>query len=261
MTVNDSHWRGWFGMLSHLCRSGPLPWLLGFSAIGFLYTALVAEPASLPAICGSLARMDLGDLGVVLGPGWSAMALLAGWLAMLLAMMPPLLAQPVLHVWWSSLGPRRPWALFLFGSAYTAVWMGAGAVLIPAAMALRLTIPWAAAAVVALGLALTWSSSPAAQGARNRCHRMRRIAAFGRNADRECVQQGLLTGAACVAACWPWMLLPMMVDSIHAVAMAAVTVMLFVERLGPPALPAWRFPMAFEVIRSLRPPQKVLGSP
>ena len=69
------------------------------------------------------------------------MALLAGWLAMLLAMMPPLLAQPVLHVWWSSLRPRRPWALFLFGSAYTAVWMGAGAVLIPAAMALRLTIP------------------------------------------------------------------------------------------------------------------------
>ena len=247
-------------LLSHLGRSGPLPWLLGLAATGFLCSALVAESASLPAVCGSLVRMDLDDLGLVLGPGRSAMTLLAGWLVMLLAMMPPLLVQPVLHVWWSSLGPRRPWALFLFGAAYTAVWIAAGAVLIPAAMALRLTIPGPVAAVAALGLAVTWSSSPAAQRARNRCHQMKRVAAFGRNADRECAQQGLFTGATCVAACWPWMLVPMTVDSIHAVAMAAVTTMLFIERLATPTPPAWRLPAVFEVIRSLRPPQKVLGS-
>ena len=45
---------------------------------------------------------------------------------MLLAMMPPLLAMPLMHVYWSSLPRRRVRALACFVGAYGSVWLAAG---------------------------------------------------------------------------------------------------------------------------------------
>lgn len=211
------------------------------------------------AICGSIRRVGLADLGLVFGPLWSPASLPVAWLVMLMAMMPPLVAMPVAHVWRSSLAGRRPQALALFGLGYAMVWFSVGVLLIPAMIILRLVMPGTGVEMVALVFAVAWNCSPAAQAARNRCHRLHRIGAFGRSADRECLAHGMMSGAACVSACWPWMLATMMFDSGHLIVMAAVTLVLFAERIAPPGRCKWQLPPALSVLWALRPAQKVFG--
>ena len=55
---------------------------------------------------------------------------------MLLAMMPPLVAPPLLHVWHRSLPRRRLRAVALFVLGYACVWLTAGALLAVASLAL-----------------------------------------------------------------------------------------------------------------------------
>jgi predicted metal-binding membrane protein len=55
-------------------------------------------------------------------------ALLGGWLLMLVAMMLPTLAAPLLHVHQRSFRQRRPRALTLFALGYFGVWLLAGGV-------------------------------------------------------------------------------------------------------------------------------------
>lgn len=202
----------------------------------------------------------IGNPELMLGLQWSPAATAAGWLVMLVAMMPPLLLEPVGHVWYSSQQRRRIRALLLFGLAYTAVWFTLAFILLPAAILLRLAAS-DAAPLAAIALAVAWSASPPAQSARNRCHRLPAITPFGRAADRDCLRQGVASGLACAATCWPWMLVPMTFDGFHVAAMAAAGIVLFAERVAPPQRAAWQLPPFLSVLVSLRPPQKVLGRP
>jgi predicted metal-binding membrane protein len=167
-------------------------------------------------------------------------------------MMPPLVAQPVSHVWQSSFRARRARAAALFGLSYAAMWVAAGLALVPAAIVLMAVLPGAPALLAALLMVLLWSASPPAQAARNRCHRVRRIGAFGRAADLDCLAQGVVTGRDCIAACWPWMILPMTAGIMHVAAMLAVTLVLFAERLSPAGPVRWRIPPAWEAVAALR---------
>jgi predicted metal-binding membrane protein len=238
---------------------GPLPWLAGLALAGLLATAtLAAGPASLPGLCGSLGIAATANVALLAARLASPGALLFAWLLMLLAMMPVLLSQQVVHVWHCSFSARRRRALGLFALGYAAVWIAAGLVLIPGAVVLRIVAP-DAGPVVALVLALAWSASPAAQAARNRCHRVYRLAPFGWAADRDCFAHGLRTATACTTACWPWMLVPMTVGQLHVGAMLAVTLVLLAERLAPPRPARWQRPPLFEVLARLRPAREAFA--
>src|SRR5580704_5159249 len=86
----------------------PWPMLFALAGFGLMLSAYSAERATLPAFCGA------GAARLLLASGWSDVLAwefalnppgrpLAEWALMLLAMMPPLLAAPLMHVWRSSL--------------------------------------------------------------------------------------------------------------------------------------------------------------
>ncbi len=234
-----------------MLRSGSLSWLLAISLSAGLLSYAADSSADFPVICGALGLSGLADGAPLLIAILSPAGLAAGWLLMLTAMMPPLLGQPVNHVWNSSFSHRRARALAWFGLGYTAVWFALGALLVPLTIYLRMAASGWRAAALAIFVAVLWSCSPAAQAARNRCHRLGRIGAFGWPADRDCIKQGLATGIACAAACWPWMIVPLTIDRFHLAVMLAVSVTLFLERLAPPGSPRWRWPPAAAVFCAL----------
>jgi predicted metal-binding membrane protein len=51
---------------------------------------------------------------------------------------------------------------------------------------------------------------------------------------------GFEHGIWCTSSCWAAMLFPMLLPSGHFVAMVAVAVLMFCERLDPPGTPSWR---------------------
>ena len=169
-----------------------------------------------------------------------AMLMLA-WCAMLLAMMPPLLREPLAHLRRRSLVRRRVRAITAFVAGYVAVWLVAGVVLLAAAIA-------TAAAANAMGvpmllaigaIAVGWQVTPVRQICLNRCHWLPRLSAFGFAADRDCVSFGLAHGFWCAASCAPLMLLPIMAPQIHLPLMALLSMSLRLERMAPPRPAAW----------------------
>jgi predicted metal-binding membrane protein len=223
----------------------PWPLLLVASLLG--WTALVGLQHSLlvPEICSVMVaawpNVDSRTIEAVLlvnSPAWLALS----WLVMLLAMMPLLLAQPLLHLWVRSLARRRMRAIGAFLIAYFAVWMAAGPVLLAIAVAVRMATKGSdvLALALALVLALLWRVCPVRQVCLNRCHVLPRLSPFGLAADRDCLLFGVRTGAWCVGACWALMVVPFVVDVAHLAAMLAVTLLLLNERLAPTRPVRWR---------------------
>ena len=189
-----------------------------------------------------LDRQSLATLctpsGATLDP--AAMAVLAvSSLAMVAAMMAPLLAQPLTYIWNRSLSRRRRRAIALFITAYVAVWMVAVVLLQAAAAGLT---AFAGGWAVAFGLVLLWHAMPARQSVLNRCHRLPNLSAFGWQADSDCLRFGFTAGLWCVGACWAAMLLPMALAAGHLLAMPIVAAFLLVERQLPGRAPRWRLP-------------------
>lgn len=236
----------------------PSPWI-GIAAsmlcaFGWAWT-LAAERAipgeemlSIPAFCGAwlsaaLLRDGSGfDQWLLLNP---PIPLSLAWLGMLLAMMPLLLRQPAAYLWQRSLSRRRWRAIAMFAAAYFGVWMLAGAVLLALAIGLQV---WAAGRVLSLSsgsliLTLLWQAAPARQQALNRCHHQPRIAAFGWRADRDVLRYAAAHAGWCIAACWAWMLLPLLAGPMHLPVMLAVTVLLVFERTRPARAARWRWPL------------------
>lgn len=203
----------------------------------------------LPLFCGPAADgLSLGDIAVrlelLIAVNRPADFVLA-WLAMLVAMMTPLIALPLSHVRNSSLAARKSRAAagFLFG--YFGCWFLAGIPLFAAALALRLMAGSATVALAAaLVLALLWSASPLQQAAQNRAHRLRRIGLFGFAADRDCIAFGATVGCWCVGSCWAWMLIPFFVTGGHSLVMLAISAIVFGQRLRGPGPVRWRAPKA-----------------
>jgi predicted metal-binding membrane protein len=168
--------------------------------------------------------------------------LASSWMLMIAAMMLPLVIAPLRHVRDRSFASRRTRAMLLFVAGYMALWMIAGIGLQAMALAARWAVP---APLPCLGLAaaiaIAWQVSPAKQWCLNRCHRRPHLAAFGAAADRDAFEFGLGNGASCVGTCWALMLLTLLVEHGHLLAMAAVTLFVFAERLENPAPLAWRW--------------------
>jgi predicted metal-binding membrane protein len=176
--------------------------------------------------------------------------LASSWALMVVAMMLPLVIAPLRHVRDRSFARRRTRAMLIFVAGYLAVWMAAGFGLQAMALAARWAVP---APLLCLGLAvvvaIAWQVSPAKQWCLNRCHRQPHLAAFGAAADRDAFGFGLTNGASCVGACWALMLLTLVVEQGHLLAMAAVTLFVFAERLETPAPLAWRWRGAGKALR------------
>lgn len=235
----------WALVLRTFARA-PWPLLFALAGLGLILSVHGAGHATLPAFCGAdTAWMlfasgwpDALELILALNPP----ARLSGdWALMLLAMMPPLLAAPLMHVWRSSLPRRRLRALALFTLGYGSVWMTAGPILIGLALLLQL-VAREGAFIGALLLATVWSASPWQRAALNRSHRLRRIGLFGWAADRDCWRFGTMHALWCVASCWAWMLAPLAAGTWHVPAMAFAGAVILCERLAAPDRPRWRLP-------------------
>jgi predicted metal-binding membrane protein len=166
----------------------------------------------------------------------------SNWVLMLMAMMMPTLAPPVYFIWQTSFARLRAMLITLFFSGFGLVWLLVGAALTGAQLAASALAPqsWWPAGVVGL-VALIWQASPFKQICLNRCRRHLPLAAFGFAAAWDGFKTGWVHGMWCAGSCWASMLFPMVLPSGHHAAMAAVTVLMFCERMDPAARPAWRW--------------------
>ncbi|MER9107498.1 DUF2182 domain-containing protein [Mesorhizobium sp. M0848] len=218
------------------------------AAAGMAASSTLNFHADLPSLCGTTAadptfEAVVGSLRFIIATNPLSSLVLA-WLAMLAAMMTPLIALPLSHVRASSLATRRWRASAAFILGYFGVLVLAGIPLLALAFTIRLLADSALTAFIAATvLALVWSASPFHQAAQNRAHRLRRIGVFGLTADRDCIAFGSGLGKWCLASCWPWMLVPMFVSSSHIPVMIAVLAIVMGERIRGPGPLDWRVPI------------------
>jgi predicted metal-binding membrane protein len=170
----------------------------------------------------------------------SLAAFTTDWALMLVAMMSPALIPPFRHIWLQSFRHRRARSTVLFVGGYGATWMVAGMVLIALALGLHSVFQKSPPllAWVVFG-ALVWQFSPVKQVSLNRGHAHPPLRAVGGAADRDALLFGVAHGIWCVGSCWPFMLLTLVVPNSHVAVMAALTLLVFAERLERPVAPRW----------------------
>jgi predicted metal-binding membrane protein len=232
----------------HAFAYPPWPLLLSLAATGLAVSAWTASgPMPLAVFCAG------GFVPPPSAEGWASAAwlamtlnpparLLGDWMLMLLAMTPPLLATPLMHVWRSSLPRRRLGALVAFVAAYVAVWLAAAPALILAAILLLSTLGAGGGLLAALAVAGVWSAGPWQRKALNFSHLPRRIGLFGWAPWRDSAAFGVVHAGWCVASCWTWMVLPLTAGRWHVAAMALAGLIMLVERLAPAGPARWRAP-------------------
>jgi predicted metal-binding membrane protein len=206
-------------------------------ATGFVPIPMaMASAASPTASVGPLWLCDLSS-GMTMTPGAGsggpvAMAL-AGmpmWSLMALAMMLPAALPAASHVAVNSLRRRRGRAVSEFLAGYLVLWLGFGVVVLTGLAALptdRAVILLAAA----LGVATAWEISPAKQWALRRCHRATPLPPTGWRASVGATRFGVLHGGACVASCWPLMLVMAVAPSARLAWCAGLAVLGLAEKL------------------------------
>ncbi|BAN53784.1 MULTISPECIES: DUF2182 domain-containing protein [Pseudomonas] len=224
----------------------PWPLLFATAGVGLVLCIYNNGHAAYAAFCISAEGLDVAALWfsairaeLVMTP---LHEVLSSWALMLVAMMPPLLAMPLMHVWRSSLPRRRVRALVGFLLGYSTLWMAAGLLLSAIALLLSLVFPDSALGLSVL-LAVLWSASPWHRAALNRGHRLQRIGLFGWKADRDCLGFGLSHGVWCIGACWAWMLVPLLVHHGHIPVMLLAGAIMLAERLAAGDRPSWRVPL------------------
>ncbi|MCU1723208.1 DUF2182 domain-containing protein [Pseudomonas sp. 5P_5.1_Bac1] len=225
----------------------PWPWLATASLAGWAALAAAPTQSALPAFCGSIADLlsTLGWSGISQALVLDPFGLWQSWLVMLLAMMPMLLVSPMATLWQRSLPRRRPLAVALFVAGYVALWSVAGIVLTVLSIGLKLVAGdalWLATALAML-VALVWQATPLKQKSLNRCHASPRISAFGWDMAADCLGYGVSKAGWCILACWPAMLLPMLVQQGHLLVMLLCTLWLVHERQRPARAARWRWPL------------------
>ena len=182
----------------------------------------------------------------------SPQMLVASWALMLVAMMTPMLANPLRHVLDRSFAQRRARSVFLFLVAYFGIWMFSGIVILSLVLMVRLLIPNPLAQVAAVGtLACVWQCSPAKQVCLNRAHALPELAAFGWAADRDALRFGFNHGDWCIGSCWAVMWFAEVCSIGHLTAMAFVTLWVLAEHLEKPTPPRWRVRLPVKAVRLL----------
>ena len=222
----------------------PLPVLILFSLVAWL--ALLQNGHDLHAIStsGHHHVADHDDIHALLQQGWS-------WLIMLVAMMAPLLAEPIRHLWARSLPRRRLMAIFVFVVAYVAIWMLAGAVLSLIASLLQTLFvnSWFTMSCLALAIVIVWQASPWKQVCLNYCHWSPRLSPFGFSAVWDCWRFGIVKGFWCVGSCWALMLLPMFIVQAGLPLMLINGLNIVVERWQPARPAQWRVPFLERILK------------
>ena len=223
--------------------------LLAISAFGWGMLSLSATQPFIPEFCRSNAWQAVWR-GLI---GWeqffalnSPKGMALGTIAMLLAMMPLLIVQPVGYLYQRSIKRRRNRMICGFFVAYALIWVAATIALSLVAMSLRMLFNENSMFSLLAGIAaiFIWQAAPARQRCLNRCHALPSLSAFAWKADRDALRYGLRHGGLCVGACWAWMLLPLLLaGTAHLAAMLAVTLLLAFERTRPARPAHWRWPL------------------
>jgi predicted metal-binding membrane protein len=212
---------------------GPAWPILALSALAWAFVIASDNALLLPSLCAAHLSAGTSFAVAVATNATPAQALF--WLAMLLAMMTPLLWQPLVHVWQRSLAERRVRAVALFLVGYMAPWLVATAILMCVAIVLRLAAASALAAfAVALAAAVLWQTTPVRAQCLRRCHDLDPLPAFGLTAEWASLRFGARVSVFCLGACWALMLLPMTSDVAHVPLMAAVAFVMLTERYTEP---------------------------
>lgn len=226
-------------------KLGSMPALLFMSIAAYLTLAIFSQWGVLTAHDGS----PVADSSRIPHSASQSLDMLAvEWGLMVVGMMTPLAALQVSHIYQSTVRGVRIICVAAFLCAFWLTWFVAMLVLFPVASWLSSVFGDVGDSGVALALAIVLSASPMAQRARNRCHRIRTMSPFGARAMMGCSNQGIGTATSCVVACWPWMLVPLTVQSWHLLLMILFGAYMFVDRIAPAAPPRWRLPPAFETL-------------
>jgi len=166
--------------------------------------------------------------------------LAADWAVMLIAMMSPVLIQPLCHVYLRSFRRRRGRSVVLCIAGYALIWILLGCALLSMAAVVHWFSPRSYfPAAAALLVALVWQFSPVKQRCLNRCHAHPALAAFGAAADFAALRFGITHGIWCGGSCWAVMLFTILLPQGHIFAMAAATALTLGERLELPRPPSW----------------------
>jgi predicted metal-binding membrane protein len=205
------------------------------SMLGWLGLLLLDATVEIPVLCTS-GQDALSDVSSILAAVWSingSATLLLSWLLMLAAMMAPLLAPSLMHVWDRSLAERRMRAALLFLLAYALAWMLALGLLQATALVLRILAGREVVALVlALMLALAWQRTGLRAKLLRQCHARHALPAFGLRADLGSLRFGAAVALPCIGACAGLMLVPLASPTAHLPLMAAVSILMVVERYG-----------------------------
>jgi predicted metal-binding membrane protein len=206
----------------------------GLTGIGWLgLAALSYAGAPTGPICGASPG---GSLGEAMRPDR-----VLAWGLMVLAMMGPLLAGPLYHLWHRSLARHRLRGIALFLSAYVAGWCLACGVF---ALALDAANAYQAGDAVllpaAVSLAAAWQLSPDKRYALLRCHLRPPLSVFGTRAWLDPIWFGLRRAFWCVLSCWALMLVSFSTRSGGILPMLIVSAIIAYEQVfrEPPRLPA-----------------------
>ena len=129
--------------------------------------------------------------------------LLRSWMVMSMAMMLPMVAEPMRLAAERSFWHRRHRAILAFLLGYLGCWM-----LIGAAVSFVHIAPSArnVAASIAFAVAGAWQLTRWKRRGLNGCHRSMPLAPAGWRADRDCIRFGARIGTRCIVSCWALML-------------------------------------------------------
>ncbi len=178
--------------------AGAMAAAIVLSGVGWLGLAGLSYSSALTGpICGA----GVGSFGKLLPD------LLLAWGLMVLAMMGPLLAGPLHHLWHRSLARHRVQAIGLFLLTYVSAWCVVClifAMVLDAASANRISD--AATLPVTILAAAIWQLLPEKRNALLRCHLRPPLAVFGARAWLDPITFGLRFVFWCVTSCWALML-------------------------------------------------------
>lgn len=153
------------------------------------------------------------------------------WALMATAMMVPPALPAVRHVTVNSLYWRRRQATVEFLLAFLGIWI-AFSVLV-----LETLGNWDAASsewalALALGVAAAWQLTPFKWRALRACHLPSPLPPRGWRATLGAVRFGCRNGAACLVSCWAMMVAVALVASSMLIWMAALTVLIYLEKMN-----------------------------
>lgn len=227
----------WLRAMLTVALRGPGKALLLASAAGWIAMAfLLADPLPYAAVAtGHGEHAAATSTWTLLSGHFTAM-----WLAMILAMAPPLLLREIGRLWRTSLHRLRHLTLAWFVCGYVGLWLLVGVALMVLSGWLTVSSERIAAAVALIAL---WHCSPARQRCLNACHRVPTLRVFGTAAHWDSLRYGVSTGWYCAGACGLAMLLVLLAKEHHLVGMALVAVVATGERHLPARRPGWRLPI------------------